>query len=698
MLRFFLLIWIFIGLLSSASAQLLNEPFNANLTGNGWVPNGANLSWTPDGTAAAIPGADWRNRSPIRSASRGGAAVFTGSGNGTTLLSPQFDAAGTELFLTFYHYFRSAGGTIQVRVLGNGGVELLRTTVVPNLGQGQETSSGKFEIIDLSAVLPLPQPFQLEFSVVGESFFWLVDDISLWDSQQTYPTFPRYVGENLTAFGVPFITDSLGAAAVPFQLVVDFNDAATPAIQQDILDQLGAVRKETCVCDRIELWELPGGIFFDPVSGAPLGDPGEILEGTLGSNSSGNVDNIELNLLNYQELQNVPVVPNAPLQETQIAGLLPAPADAVKIAVLDSGVDLDHPDLVNYFYRNDDDLGNNTDDDGNCYPDDVIGWNFVDGNNNPSDDHSHGSHVAGIIAQNLEACPDCPFQIIPYKTHDSYGVGTLFATACATLQASVMDGADVINASWGFYGGGSDILKGAIDTAGNYGALVVAAAGNDSLNLVADQQHPATFVLPEVIAVGTFQENGGAFSRADFSNYNPVFVDIFAEGIAIISTVPDNDTGIKTGTSMSTPAVAAGAALHVCGNGANPAVTKNFILANAEKRPSELGDFVLDGNLLDLTVICDQDADFTGFQPVNSSFSIYLSEDGQTVSIQALQPINGLSVEILSKTGLMLFQQTNIELADGEPLNVDLSSSSVAEYLVVLRFGGRTLVQRLAQP
>jgi len=70
--------------------------------------------------------------------------------------------------------------------------------------------------------------------------------------------------------------------------------------------------------------------------------------------------------------------------------------------------------------------------------------------------------------------------LLPYKTHNSYGVGTLFDAACATLQAGVEDDADIINASWGFYGSGGNILKNAIDTAAAYGALYVAAAGNDS--------------------------------------------------------------------------------------------------------------------------------------------------------------------------------------------------------------------------
>lgn len=698
MLRYILFFGLLLGLLSSLSAQILTEPFTADLTANGWTTTGTNFSWTADGTAAAIIAADWRNRSRLRSISRGGAALHSGAGTASTLLSPMFDAAGPELYLTFYHYLRSETGTLQVRVLGTNGVEYLRTIVVPNLEGGAETSSGKFEIIDLSSVLADPQPYQIEFSVTGDVFFWMVDDISVVQERPNYPTFPRYVGEQLDNFGISFVTDSLGAAAVPFELVIDFADGVTQADKDAIRQQLGAMQKETCVCDRIELWVLPGGVFFDPASGEPLGDPGEILEGTLGSNSSGNVDNIELNLLNYHELQNVPAVPNAPLIEELILGLSAAPAAAVKIAVLDTGVDLDHPKLVKYLFRNDDGLGNNLDDDANCYADDVIGWNFVDNNNNPSDDHSHGSHVAGIIAQNIADCENCSFQIIPYKTHNSYGVGTLFATSCATLQAGVMDGADVINASWGFYGGGSDILKAAIDTVGDHGALVVAAAGNDSLNLIADQQHPATFPLSEIIGVGTFEVQTTGLGRAEFSNYNPQFIDLFAEGIDIFSSIPDNDIGVKTGTSMSTPAVAAAAALHICDEGANPVVTKNYLLVNADQFPLDLGEFVLDGNVLNADGLCVDDDDVGELRAVNSSFSLCLLDGGNTLGVLALQHIVGADIEVNNDAGGLLTTRSNVSITEGEQLVIDLSSSPANEYVVVIRYRGRTLVQRLAIP
>lgn len=673
------------------SAQFLQETFDNDITSGGFTAFG-NFVFSADGTAANLP--SWRGRSRLRSASEGGAALFEGPGTNGRISSPSFDAASSELYLTFYHYLNSEGGSIQVRVLGNNGVEYFAATVVPNIQGGEETSAGKFEIIDISSVLAQPQPYQLEFSISGGVTFWLLDDVTVTEDRPNYPTFPRYVGEELTNFGIPFITDSLGAAAVPYELVLDFSDTATPADRQSILQQLNAVRKETCVCDRLEVWELAGGIFFDPVSGQPLGDPGMILTQTLGTNSNGKVDNVELNYLNYNELQNTAPAANTPLTAEQVSSLQPAPEGAIKIAILDTGVDFDHPALAGYVFRNDDALGDGVDDDNNCYEDDLIGWNFVDGNNNPSDDHSHGTHVAGIVVQNLAQCQNCPFQIIPYKTHNSYGVGTLFAVACGTYQAVINDGASVINASWGFYGGGSEILRAAVDTAGNYGALVIAAAGNDSLNLVADFQYPATLPLPEVVSVGSFADPISVPDRAEFSNYNPAFVDLFAPGVAIESAVPDDDFGTKSGTSMSTPAVTAAVALYVCDNGESPAAGKSFLLANADKYPAELGGFVVDGNVLNFSMLCDEQAGMDG-EVLGANYTACLV--GDVLNVKALRNTFQADIEVYYENGGLVANLPGISLNTDEGIDIDLTTQPLGSYLLVIRHGERVLVERLAK-
>lgn len=679
-------------LAAALPAQFLEESFDGNLTDGGFTS--PDFVFVADGTAAASP--DWGNRSRLRSATEGGAAALVGPVDVGTLVSPPFDVNGTELYLSFYHYFRSVGGDLEVRVLDVGGNVVLTVPVVPDLAAGEETSAGKFERLDLSAALSTGSPLQLEFAVTGGASFWLIDDITVTDVRPVYPTFPRYLGEQLTTFGQPFVTDYRGSAAVPFELVIDFAPGTTDAEKEDIRTQLNAVQKQTCVCDRLEVWELPGGDFFDPTTGQPLGDPGTILSGKLGAGSNGKIDNLELNLLSYHELQNEPSPANPPLTPTEIADLPSAPSGAVRVAVLDTGLDLDHPDLAGFVFRGTETL-NGEDEDQNCYADDVVGWNFVDDNNNPDDDHSHGTHVAGIVAQNLANCDNCTFRIIPYKTHNSFGVGTLFATACATLQASVNDGAAVINASWGFYGGGSDLLAAAIDTAGNYGTLVVAAAGNDSLNLVADFQHPATFALPNVVSVGTFSGVATApADRADFSNYNPAFVDLFAPGVAVESAVPGGGTEIKTGTSMSTPAVAAGAALRTCSAGNNPLGTKSYLLSNANGFPVQIGAFVLDGNVLDLGDGCPETGATNGAS-TGTDFSICYRPETEEVDVRALRPVFTSRIRVVDDGGTVVAERLSVSLQSAERTFLSLKGRPAGNYFVVIAKGSRTLVQRLVK-
>lgn len=677
-----------------AYGQFLEEPFDFDLTGGGFTS--ADFVFVADGTGASTPG--WNNRSRLRSASEGGAVLLGNPGTNGRLLSPQFDVTGTELYLSFYHYFRTGGGNAAVTIFDNGGTTLLTVPIVPNLAAGEETSAGKYEIIDLSAAFTLgAPPYQLEFTLTGgDAAFWLIDDILVDEVEPVYPTFPRYFGEQLTTFGEPFVTDSLGAAARPFELVLDFAPGTTPAEREDIRTQLGADRIKSCVCDRLEVWELPGGDFFDPNTGQPLGDPGRILTGKLGSSSTGKVDNIELNFLNYHELQNVPAPANPPLTPAVVAGFPTAPVGVINIAVLDTGIDLDHPTLAPYVYRSGDAL-NGDDDDENCYPDDPLGYNFVDENNNPTDDHSHGTHVAGIVAQRLGDCQNCAFRIVPYKTHNSFGVGTLFATACATLQAAVNDDAAVINASWGFYGGGSDILRAAIDTAADYGAFVAAAAGNDSLNLVADLQHPATFDLPNILSVGVFagSENNPQ-DRADFTNYNPAFVDIFAPGINVISAVPDNALAPKTGTSQATPAVSAAAALRTCDAGRDPVATRSFLLAGAKTFPQQVGDFVLDGNVLDTTGLCAEMIVTEG-ETTKPDFSICLRQAEEVIDVRALRDLVGVDVRLVSPAGTIVANPAVRSFRTGESELLNVAGGAAGEYTIVIVKGGRTFVQRLVK-
>jgi len=234
--------------------------------------------------------------------------------------------------------------------------------------------------------------------------------------------------------------------------------------------------------------------------------------------------------------------------------------ESVVIAVIDTGIDLNHVDinhsnLTTNLWNNVDELLNGQDDDGNGYIDDIFGWNFVDNNSDVSDTHGHGTHVAGIIAAVTNnsigiagICWNCKLMIL--KAFDSNGNGTTVAIANAIYYAA-NNGAKIISMSFG--GNGSDeILQEALNYASSNGILLVAAAGNDGSET---KNYPAAY--DNVIAVAATNESD---ERASFSQFG-AWIDLAAPGTNILSTWPNDMLAYANGTSMSTPIVSGIAAL-----------------------------------------------------------------------------------------------------------------------------------------
>jgi len=243
----------------------------------------------------------------------------------------------------------------------------------------------------------------------------------------------------------------------------------------------------------------------------------------------------------------------------------------VVIAVLDTGMDLDHEDLSDNIWKNtgEDWVGgspgnNGVDDDGNGRVDDYYGWNFVNNDNDPDDDNSstyHGTHVSGTVGavgDNGTGVTGVNWSasIMALKMLDQNGDGSI-ADEIEAIDYAIDNGAHVINAS--FSGDGfSYTEEAAIERAMNAGILFVAAAGNDDRNHDLMPVYPSGHDLPNIISVGATDRND---ALASFSNYGATSVDVAAPGVSIYSTKAGDSYQYLQGTSMATPHVSGLAAL-----------------------------------------------------------------------------------------------------------------------------------------
>ncbi len=248
------------------------------------------------------------------------------------------------------------------------------------------------------------------------------------------------------------------------------------------------------------------------------------------------------------------------------------------IAIVDTGVDLAHPDLYKGVWINPGEIPDNgMDDDNNGYVDDVNGWDFADGDNLPDDDYGHGTHVAGIAAARINngigiAGMAGHATFMPLDVFPSSGYGTYEDLIRAIVYATD-NGARVINLSLGAtsYSRGEEA---AVDYAWAHGVVVVAAAGNTGRN---SYHYPAAHPHAIAVAATDAYDNLAGFStRGDF-------VDVAAPGVGIWSTYRGERYGSMSGTSMAAPHVSGLAALILSLNpNLTPDEVRNLIEANAD--------------------------------------------------------------------------------------------------------------------
>ncbi len=281
--------------------------------------------------------------------------------------------------------------------------------------------------------------------------------------------------------------------------------------------------------------------------------------------------NVEYAEPNFILMQNEVTAPNDLLYQENYQWNLPAIGteegwnitkgkEQIEIAIIDTGVDLDHPELSKRI---------------------VPGYNVINEKREPDDDNGHGTHVAGIIASetnNREGVAGMTWfsKIMPVKAMGAKGYGTTFDIAKGIVWA-VDHGADVINMSLGNYQP-SKVLEEAVRYAYDKNVVMVSAAGNDGSN---QPTYPSAY--PEVLSVAAVDYNG---NRANFSNYGD-YIDIAAPGVNIPSTFFNSQYAALSGTSMAAPHVAGLAALI---KSASPDLKSSQVINIIKSSAIDLGD------------------------------------------------------------------------------------------------------------
>src|SRR5947207_13649274 len=237
-----------------------------------------------------------------------------------------------------------------------------------------------------------------------------------------------------------------------------------------------------------------------------------------------------------------------------------ATGSGVVVAVVDSGVQPDHPDLPALWHNPNEVCGNGIDDDHNGYVDDCAGWDFVHHDNtpyDPADSNNHGTHVAGTIAAVPNngrgvagLAPGATIMNLKITANGSIWL----SDAAEAFRYAADHGAPVINASFATSPGAPrssvQVLEDAIGYARSKGVLVVAAAGNDAVDTDTSPVYPAALPADNLVSVGA---STAAEQVASFSNYGATSVDLFAPGHYIASTVHRGRYAAMQGRCMAAP-------------------------------------------------------------------------------------------------------------------------------------------------
>ena len=289
----------------------------------------------------------------------------------------------------------------------------------------------------------------------------------------------------------------------------------------------------------------------------------------------------------------------APLAWTQTTG-----AAELIAGVIDSGVDASHPDLAGNTWSNASEMANGRDDDGNGLVDDLKGWDFADNDSDPSDEHGHGTHVAGIIGargNNALGITGVAWRVrlLGLRCGNEYLATSSVIQALDYLGNLRHRGEPVVVAN-NSYGSTTSVStqRDSIQRAAQRGILFVAAAGNDARDVDGViRTYPVSYGVDNIVGVAATNLADGL---ADYSNWGQSSVLLAAPGSAILSAKSGGGYVVMEGTSMAAPFVTGAVILM---KAAEPSLDylgiKNRLYARAVPR-SLLTGKVLTGGMLDL--------------------------------------------------------------------------------------------------
>ncbi len=334
---------------------------------------------------------------------------------------------------------------------------------------------------------------------------------------------------------------------VPGEVVIKYDELLSEAQKQIIRDAYGVTNYKNCTCadPTLELWifeldnngNLPNGLTIEGVVESSKDDSG--------------VEGAELNPIIKQTGHKL----NAPFGPEDMSTALTVMSNnnvGVTIAVLDTGID------YNYFGFNDPFLYNSVLAGDSCSEngmEDRFGWDFVEGDNNPFDEHGHGTQVTSILYEKLNN-QNIDFQTLPVKVFDENGSGNYFDILCGFKYASKKNNVNIINMSFGWYNTRYALLERFIDEVED-NVLVITSAGNYRNDNDIIAHYPSSYEMDNILSIASWSAGYSGVELSRFSNFGITSVDLAAPGEDIPFYLTPNEYILLSGTSYSTAFVTA---------------------------------------------------------------------------------------------------------------------------------------------